>query len=147
MTWPRQPRRLCRQCQTKPCRKAEQVFCSEACYRASRRPVRPFCRICGVKRVCKQSRNGTCGRVCGSVARWHRDAPQERARLSEMWRRGRSAFLARLVGRLREDVDRLHQAQTDGERAEVLARIYRLGYKNGSSNAYYRYVTAARRRA
>lgn len=138
-------RRICRQCQKVPVRKAEHVFCSEACYRLSRRKDRGRCKICRERPVSKQSRTGTCGRRCGWRARGPLGVHQSHAALLVMRRKARANFIARTVARLQAEVAALQVATSDAERAKVLLRIYQRGRHDGAAAAYYRYAVAARR--
>lgn len=147
MGWPRIVKRICRQCQKARCRKAAHVYCSMACYRIGRRKVRPLCRICRQRPVSKQSRKGTCGRVCGGKARGPADRLQRRAALVIARQRGRAAFLKRMAAYLAREAAQLRDATTDLERAKVLARVYQKGKHDESAAAYYRHVVAARIRA
>lgn len=106
-----------------------------------------MCCICHVRPVAKQSRKGTCGAVCGAKARGPRDRAQRRAALVVARQRARVVFLKRLAGKLKEEVAALDAAPTPRARAEVLARVYRKGYANGASAAYYRYAITARQSA
>lgn len=139
------PRRVCRQCKVKRCKDAKDIFCSVDCYRASRRKSRGRCCVCKDKPVARQSRHGTCGRTCGGVLRWRKHQPAERRRIASMWALARANFLKRLAARLKEEAAAVAAARTPEAIAKALARVYRKGYANGASAAYYRHVTAARR--
>jgi hypothetical protein len=149
MTWPRQPRRICRRpsCGER-CKKPYHVYCSDACHRAHRaKKPAPLCPVCRERPCGERSGGGyykTCGRVCGAV---HRADTRRTlgphaylAGLRKMGERSKSAYLTRMAAYLKEQIAELDAATTPLERAKVAARVYRKGYSNGSSAAYYRYA-------
>lgn len=138
MTWPRLERRICRQCARRKCRKAGHVFCGVPCYRASRRKPRPLCAVCRLRPACRGGE--TCGRSCGRRLAVRR-TPVSAVKMVEG---RRVALRRRLAEYLREEVTALATTMTPVECGKVLARIYRLGYKRGSSAAYWRYANIDR---
>lgn len=143
----RHPRRICRQCHQQPCLKAEHQFCSMTCYRLSCRRVRPLCVVCHKRPASKQSRKQTCGRVCGARRRAGELSRLCTKNLAVMKERKRIADLERLMVFFRQQLADLDAATTPAARAKVLGAVYSKGRHAGSSAAYYRYVTAQRKRA
>lgn len=135
----RMVRRVCKQCQLRKVKKAEHVYCSVACSRLGRRKVRPPCPVCRVRPI-RPGRN-TCGRSCGAKART--DFGREKG-LLRMADGRRAANRRRLAALLHDEALKLAAATSPVEVAKVLARVYRKGYSNGGSAAYYHYVEAAR---